>query len=157
MLAEYYNPETGEWELVDYTVNTTDNTVTITTDHLSEYCTVTLRDAGSPYALLSKFSSSRLDDETALAILREFEAADKPGEVGDGLLKEFYGQLLNIPSLGDAEAGLLHDVLGWTADVFELAEQGVGNKQMTSVWEKKRLYAVGTFCALFGRHDDRRI
>ena len=41
VLAEYYNSETGEWELVDYTVNTADNTVTITTDHLSEYCTVT--------------------------------------------------------------------------------------------------------------------
>ncbi len=63
VLAEYYNRETGEWKLVNYTVNITDNTVTITTDHLSEYCTVTLRDAGSPYALLSKFSSKRLDDE----------------------------------------------------------------------------------------------
>ncbi len=143
VLAEYYNPETGVWELVDYTVNTTDNTVTITTDHLSEYCTVTLRDAGSPYALLSKFSSKRLDDETAMAILREYEQAGQHGEVGDSLLCEFYGQLLNIPSLGDAEAGLLHDVLGWTADVFELAEQGVGDKQMASVWEKSGYMLLG--------------
>lgn len=143
VLAEYYNPETGEWELVVYTVNTADNTVTITTDHLSEYCTVTLRDAGSPYALLSKFSSKRLDDETAMAILREYEQTGQHGEVGDSLLREFYGQLLNIPSLGDAEAGLLHDVLGWTADVFELAEQGVGNKQMASVWEKSGYMLLG--------------
>lgn len=143
VLAEYYNPETGEWELVDYTVNTADNTVAITTDHLSEYCTVTLRDAGSPYALLSKFSSKRLDDETAMAILREYEQAGQHGEVGDSLLREFYGQLLNIPSLGDAEAGLLHEVLGWTADVFELAEQGVGNKQMASVWEKSGYMLLG--------------
>ena len=143
VLAEYHNPETGEWELVDYTVNTTDNTVSITTDHLSEYCTVTLKDAGSPYALLSKFSSRRLDDETAMAILREYEQAGQHGEVGNSLLCEFYGQLLNIPNLGDAEAGLLHDVLGWTADVFELAEQGVGNKQMASVWEKSGYMLLG--------------
>ncbi len=96
VLAEYYNRETGEWELVNYTVNITDNTVNITTDHLSEYCTVTLRDAGSPYALLSKFSSKRLDDETALAILQEFEASGKPGEVGDSLLRGFYKQFLPI-------------------------------------------------------------
>ncbi|MEO1814467.1 MAG: zinc-ribbon domain-containing protein [Acetobacterium sp.] len=143
VLAEYFNPETGEWELVDYTVNTADNTLTITTDHLSEYCTVTLRDAGSPYALLSKFSSRRLDDETAMAILREYEQTGQPGEVGDSLLSEFYEQLLYIPNLGDAEAGLLHEVLGWLTDVFELAEQGVGNKEMASVWEKSGYMLLG--------------
>ena len=143
VLAEYFNPETGEWELAVYTVNTDDNTVTISTDHLSEYCTVTLKDAGAPYALLSKFSSRRLDDETAMAILREYERAGQHGEVGDSLLREFYGQLLNIPSLGDAEAGLVHDVLGWLADVFELAEQGVGNKQMASIWEKSGYMLLG--------------
>lgn len=143
VLAEYYNPETGEWEIVDYTVNTADNTITITTDHLSEYCTVTLRDAGSPYALLSKFSSKRLADETAMAILREYEQAGQSGEVGDSLLSEFYEQLLYIPNLGDAEAGLLHEVLGWLADVFELAEQGVGNNQMASVWEKSGYMLLG--------------
>ena len=77
-LRSITTPETSEWELVDYTVNTAYNTVTITTDHLSEYSTVTLRDAGSPYALLSKFSNKRMDNETALAILREFEATGKP-------------------------------------------------------------------------------
>jgi len=143
VLAEYYNSETGEWELVDYTVNTADNTVTITTDHLSEYCTVTLQDAGSPYALLSKFSSKRLDNETAMAILREYEQAGQHGEVGDSLLREFYGQLLNIPSLGDAEAGLLHEVLGWLADVGELDAQGAGNKLFTSIMEKTGYMLLG--------------
>ena len=143
VLAEYYNSETGEWELVDYTVNTADNTVTITTDHLSEYCTVTLQDAGSPYALLSKFSSKRLDDETAMAILREYEQAGQHGEVGDSLLREFYGQLLNIPSLGEAEAGLLHEVLGWLADVGELDAQGAGNKLFTSIMEKTGYMLLG--------------
>ena len=82
VFAEYYNPETGEWELVDYTVNTADNTVTITTDHLSEYSTVTLRDAGSPYALLSKFSNKRMDNETALPFCGNLNDR-KPGEVGN--------------------------------------------------------------------------
>jgi len=143
MLAEHYNPETGEWELVDYTVNTTDNTVTITTDHLSEYCTVTLRDAGSPYALLSKFSSKRLDDETALAILREFEASGKPGEVGDSLLCEFYGQLLYVPDLGNAEAETLHEVLGWLADVGELDALGADNKLFANIMEKSGYMLLG--------------
>jgi hypothetical protein len=143
VLAEYYNPETGEWEIVDYTVNTTDNTITITTDHLSEYCTITLRDAGSPYALLSKFSSKRLDDETALAILREFEASGKPGEVGDSLLCEFYKQLLYIPSLGDAEAETLHEVLGWLADVGELDALGADNKLFANFLEKSGYMLLG--------------
>lgn len=143
VLAEYYNPETDQWELVDYTVNTTDNTVTITTDHLSAYCTVTLTDSHSPYALLSKFTSKRLDDETALALLREFETSGKPGEVGDSLLREFYGQLLDIPNLGDPEAGLLHEVFSWLTDAFELAEQGVGNKYFSSLWEKGGYMLLG--------------
>ena len=143
VLAEYYNPETDQWELVDYTVNTTDNTVTITTDHLSAYCTVTLTDSHSPYALLSKFTSKRLDDETALALLREFETSGKPGEVGDSLLREFYGQLLDIPNLGDPEAGLLHEVFSWLTDAFELAEQGVGNKYLSSLWEKGGYMLLG--------------
>jgi len=150
VLAEYYNPETGEWELVDYTVNTADNTVTITTDHLSEYCTVTLRDAGSPYALLSKFSSKRLDDETALAILREFEASGKPGEVGDSLLCEFYKQLLYIPSLGDAEAETLHEVLGWLADVGELDALGTDNKLFANVLEKSGYMLLGVSALSLG-------
>ena len=83
VFAEYFNPETGEWELVDYTVNTADNIVTITTDHLSQYCTVTVQDAGTPYAILSKFSNKRLDNEKALAILQEFETSGKPGDVGN--------------------------------------------------------------------------
>lgn len=95
-----------------------------------------MQDAGSPYALLSKFSSKRLDDETAMAILREYEQAGQHGEVGDSLLREFYGQLLNIPSLGEAEAGLLHEVLGWLADVGELDAQGAGNKLFASIMEK---------------------
>ncbi|MGI6778847.1 MAG: zinc-ribbon domain-containing protein [Acetivibrionales bacterium] len=143
VLAEYYNPETGEWELVDYTVNTAENTVTITTDHLSEYCTVTLQDAGSPYALLSKFSCKRLDDETALALLREFEATGKPGEVGDSLLKEFYMLISpirfspnEVADLSNADVELLQDLIGWTSDVCELAEQGLGNKQVARVWDK---------------------
>lgn len=143
VLAEYYNPETDQWELVDYTVNTTDNTVTITTDHLSAYCTVTLTDSHSPYALLSKFTSKRLDDETALDLLREFETSGKPGEVGDSLLREFYGQLLDIPNLGDPEAGLLHEVFSWLTDAFELAEQGVGNKYFSSLWEKGGYMLLG--------------
>lgn len=146
VLAEYYNRETGEWELVDYTVNTTDNTVAITTDHLSEYCTVTLKDAGSPYALLSKFSSKRLDDETALAILQEFEASGKPGEVGDSLLRGFYKQFLPIQYqqyLGDAEAELVHEVQGWLMDVSELAAQGGGYKQAANILEKSGYMLLG--------------
>jgi hypothetical protein len=150
VFAEYYNPETGEWELVDYTVNTADNTVTITTDHLSQYCTVTLRDAGSPYALLSKFSSKRLDDDTAMAVLREYEQAGQPGEVGDSLLKEFYMQLQRVyafipneVNLSNAEAERNHEVMGWVSDVFELAEQGRGYKQVASVWEKTGYMLLG--------------
>lgn len=153
VLAEYYNPETGEWELVDYTVNTADNTVTITTDHLSEYCTVTLRDAGSPYALLSKFSSKRLDDETALAILREFEASGKPGEVGDSLLYDFYKQLLPIDEpqyLGEAEADLAYEVMGWLTDVSELAAQGGGYKQAASILEKSGYMLLGVSALSLG-------
>lgn len=143
VLAEYYNPETSEWEIVDYTVNTAENTVSITTDHLSAYCTVTLTDSRSPYALLSKFTGKRLDDETALALLREFETSGKPGEVGDSLLREFYGQLLDIPNLGDSEAGLIHEVFGWLTDVSEMAEQGVGNKHISSIWEKGGYMLLG--------------
>ncbi|MDK2991056.1 MAG: hypothetical protein PWP48_289 [Clostridiales bacterium] len=146
VLAEYYNPETGEWELVDYTVNAADNTVTITTDHLSEYCTVTLRDAGSPYALLSKFSSKRLDDETAIAILREYEQTGQPGEVGDSLLRTFYKQFLPMQyqqNLGDAEAEAVHEVVGWLTDVSELAAQGGGYKQAASVLEKTGYMLLG--------------
>jgi hypothetical protein len=147
VLAEYYNPETGEWELVDYTVNAADNTVTITTDHLSEYCTVTLRDAGSPYALLSKFSNNRLDDETALAILREFEASGKPGEVGDSLIRSFYKQLLPLQYQDmypqNAEAELIHEIVDWVTDVSELAAQGGGYKQAASVLEKTGYMLLG--------------
>jgi len=160
VLAEYYNPETGEWELAVYTVNTADNTVTITTDHLSEYCTVTLKDAGSPYALLSKFTSRRLDDETALAILREFEAAGKPGEMGDSLLKKFYLQLMRVndalspvtyfdptppgnDDFSNAEAELYHEVIGWLTDVSELAAEGGGYKQAASVLEKTGYMLLG--------------
>jgi hypothetical protein len=153
VLAEYYNRETGEWELVNYTVNITDNTVTITTDHLSEYCTVTLRDAGSPYALLSKFSSKRLDDETALAILQEFEASGKPGEVGDSLLRGFYKQFLPIQYqqyLGDAEAELVHEVQGWLMDVSELAAQGGGYKQAANILEKSGYMLLGVSALSLG-------
>lgn len=150
VLAEYYNRETGEWELVDYTVNTTDNTVAITTDHLSEYCTVTLKDAGSPYALLSKFSSRRLDDDTAMAVLREYEQTGQPGEVGDSLLKEFYMQLQRVyvfipneVNLSNAEVERNHEVMGWVSDVFELAAQGGGYKQVASVWEKTGYMLLG--------------
>ncbi|MFV9473050.1 zinc-ribbon domain-containing protein [Advenella sp. RU8] len=96
VLAEYYNPETDEWEPVNHIVNTKDNVVVITTDHLSDYGTVTLRNAGTPYAMLSKFSSKPLDNKTALAILREFEQSGKPGKVGDSLLKKFYLQLMQM-------------------------------------------------------------
>ncbi len=153
VLAEYHNPETGEWELVDYTVNTEANNVVITTDHLSDYCTVTLRDAGSPYALLSKFSSKRLDDETAVAILREFEQTGQPGEVGDSLLRKFYVQFLPSYALdyigsydvdtGNAEAELVHEVIGWLTDVSELAAQGGGYKQAANVLEKSGYMLLG--------------
>ena len=146
VLAEYFNPETGEWELVDYTVNTEDNTVVITTDHLSDYCTVTLRDAGSPYALLSKFSSKRLDDETAMAILREFEQSGQPGEVGDSFLRSFYKQFLPLQYQqypADAEAELIHEVIGWLTDVSELAAQGGGYKQAADVLEKSGYMLLG--------------
>ena len=158
VFAEYYNPETSEWELVDYTVNTAYNTVTITTDHLSEYSTVTLRDAGSPYALLSKFSNKRMDNETALAILREFEATGKPGEVGNRVLDDFYKQLISVGGplyigesnsgdwlhilarqaqyLGEDESQLLYDVQGWLMDVAELAAEGGGYKHVASIIEK---------------------
>jgi hypothetical protein len=153
VLAEYYNSETGEWELVDYTVNTSDNTVTITTDHLSQYCTVTLRDAGSPYALLSKFSNKRLDDETALAILQEFEASGKPGEVGDSLLCGFYKQFLPMQyqqDLGDAEAGLAHEIVGWLTDLSELAAQGGGYKQAAKILEKSGYILLGVSALSLG-------
>ena len=146
VLAEYYNAETGEWELVDYSVNTEDNTVIITTDHLSDYCTVTLRDAGSPYALLSKFSTQRLDNETAMAILREFEQAGQPGEVGDSFLRSFYKQFLPMQYQeypADAEAELVNEVLGWLTDVGELAAQGGGYKQAANVLEKSGYMLLG--------------
>lgn len=153
VLAEYYNRETGEWEIVDYTVNTNHNTVTITTDHLSEYCTVTLRDAGSPYALLSKFSSKRLDDETAIAILREYEQTGQPGEVGDSLLRTFYKQFLPMQyqqNLGDAEAEAVHEVVGWLTDVSELAAQGGGYNQAASILEKSGYMLLGVSALSLG-------
>ena len=146
VLAEYYNPETSDWQFVDYTVNTHDNTVTIITDHLSQYCTVTLQDAGSPYALLSKFTSKRLEDETALAILREFEASGKPGETGDALLDDFYKKLFSADrpeGFGLAEIELIKDVQDWMIDVAELAAEGLGYKQVANVLEKTSYMLLG--------------
>jgi len=146
VLAEYHNPETGEWELVDYTVNTEANNVVITTDHLSDYCTVTLRDAGSPYALLSKFSSRQMDNETAMAILREFEQTGQTGEVGDSFLRSFYKQFLPLQYQqypANAEAELVHEVIGWLTDVSELAAQGGGYKQAANVLEKSGYMLLG--------------
>ena len=153
VLAEYYNRETGQWELVDYTVDTNHNTLTITTDHLSEYCTVTLRDAGSPYALLSKFSSKRLDDETAIAILREYEQSGQPGDLGDSLLRTFYKQFLPLQyqeNLGNVEADLVHELLGWLTDVSQLAAKGVGYKQTASILEKSNYMLLGVSALSLG-------
>ena len=119
VFAEYFNEDTGQWELVDYTVNTDNSTVTIITDHLSRYCTVAMRDAGSPYAMLSKIGNP-LGDETALAILKEFEELGQPGETGYSLLREIYAQLLPSDLIGDDEAELLNDVLGWMADAGDV-------------------------------------
>jgi hypothetical protein len=146
VFAEYFNPETGEWELVDYTVNTADNTITITTDHLSQYCTVTVQDAGTPYAILSKFSNKRLDNEKALAILQEFETSGKPGDVGNSFLSDLYSR--HIPSVmhpyfGDAEAGAFHDVLGWLTDIFELSAEGLGYREAARVYELNGYLLLG--------------
>ena len=155
VLAEYYNPETGEWELADYIVNTEDNTVIITTDHLSQYCTVTMQDAGQPYAVLSKFTNKRLDNEICLAVLREYEATGEPGEVGDRLLDEFFGQLLSmsgrwlgkladdVAQWGDAEADVIFDVETWLFDVAELAAEGSGYQSAARVLEKAGYLLLG--------------
>jgi len=150
VLAEYYNEQNGDWELVDYTVNTADNAVTITTDHLSRFCTVTVRDVGSPYALLSKFSGRALEDETALAILQEFEQSGQPGEVGDSLLRDFYTQFLPEEYVGNEEAELVNDVLGWLTDVSELAAAGSGYGKAAEVLQNSGYMLLGLAAVSLG-------
>jgi len=123
VFAEYFNEKIGAWELVDYTVNTANNTVNITTDHLSSYCTVTVRDADSPYALLSSIGN-QLADETALSILKEFEKTGQPGETGYTLLRDIYAQFLP-KGIGNEEAELLNDVLNWIADAGDVAAKNL--------------------------------
>ena len=150
VLAEYFNEQANAWEPVDYTVNTADNTVTITTDHLSSYCTVTMQDAGSPYALLSRFSGRTLDDESALAVLQEFEQRGQPGEVGDTLLRVFYTQFLPEDVVGNEEAELLNEVLGWLTDVSELAAAGSGYGKVAEVMQNSGYMLLGLSAVSLG-------
>ncbi|MGI5979241.1 MAG: zinc-ribbon domain-containing protein [Oscillospiraceae bacterium] len=153
VLAEYYNLETGEWELVDYSVNTQVNTVTITTDHLSEYCTVTLKDAGSPYAVLSKFTNKRLEDETALAVLREYEQTGQPGAVTESLMDELWDkfiQSMGVQNPGEPEENLKQDIKGWLFDAFELGAKGLGNNQAAKIWQLCGFVQLGLSAASLG-------
>ncbi len=150
VLAQYLNPATGEWELVDYTVNTDDNTVTVYTDHLSRFCTLTVQNPDSPYALLTRFSGRPLDDETALAVLREFEQAGQPGEVANSLMKQFYMWLTrdsfaqrSVENLSEEDVSLVNDVVGWLADAGEIAMRGGGYNRIAAVSDLASDFTLG--------------
>ncbi len=151
VLAQYQNPATGEWELADYTVNTEEKTVTIYTDHLSTFCTVTTEHAHSPYALLARIRARRLDDETALAVLREYEQTGQPGEVTNSLMKEFYLWLMRgtetplatVGDMSEEQIGLLNDVVGWVTDAGEIALRGGGYDKIGNVLSGVSTFTVG--------------
>ena len=125
VLAQYQNPETGEWELVDYTVNVDDNTVTIYTDHLSKYCTTTMNDPATPYAHIARIGNLRhVDTGRAIAILNEVQTLGQPGEQAQSLAMELLDTCFYYPNL--ALGGQTSDKIPLTADIlnwiFDAAE-----------------------------------
>ena len=151
VLAQHQNPETGEWELADFTVDTEQKTVTVYTDHLSTFCTVTTQDPGSPYALLARIRARRLDDETALAVLEEYERMGQPGEVTNGLMKQFYMLLVSPSESAHAAVGemsedlveLANDVLNWLTDAGEIYMRGFGHTRIANVLSGVSTFTVG--------------
>lgn len=146
IVAEYHNPRTGQWELVDYKINTQNHTVAITTDHLSDYCLLTFSDAGSPQAKLIKLITQKLDKETAMSILREYAKGDRSTSVSQRLLYEFYRRvmLLGPPeSLDKEDSKLVGDILGWLTDAGELAAQGGGYQKAAQILEKSGYMLLG--------------
>jgi hypothetical protein len=125
VLAQYQNPETGEWELVDYTVNVDDNTVTIYTDHLSKYCTTTVNDPATPYAHIARIGNLRhMDTGRAIAILNEVQTLGQPAKQTQSLAMELLDTCFYYPNL--ALGGETSDKIPLTANLmdwlFDVAE-----------------------------------
>lgn len=125
VLAQYLNPKTGEWELVDYIVNTDDNTVTIYTDHLSQYCTVTVNDPTTPYARIAKISNlNHMDTARAIAIIDEVQKSGQPGEQAQSLAMELLDTCFYYPNvvLGGETSDKIPlgvNLAGWIFDAAE--------------------------------------
>lgn len=111
VLAQYYNEELGEWELVDYTVDTQANTVTIVTDHLSDYCMVTVNQADTPLASIAQINkTAMLSNDELERVWNEYVNAGEPGEnaleVGYSAVSEMFGlgdNMLTFSVLGGAD------------------------------------------------------
>lgn len=94
VIAEYKNPQSGQWELIPFRVNTQAHSVTIITDHLSEYCVATFKDANTPYARIASLESCYLDDKVAADVLSEFSRNNKPGPTTASVNKQVWASLL---------------------------------------------------------------
>ncbi len=148
VFAEYRDKKSGEWVTVKHRVDTARHEVIITTDHLSDYCVVTVKDSNTPYAKLSSLESLYLDDQTAVQVLQEFQQkdADKRPKSAS-LVKQFYASLILLGKADvraasgadqeeqiaglheDAEKlmkvdedtyGLINDTMGWLGDLANL-------------------------------------
>ncbi len=76
----YFNESTSEWETVNYTVNTDNNTITIITDHLSKYGVFTVKNQNTRLARIASVMpyTNLVDSDTAKEIIGE--AIENPND-----------------------------------------------------------------------------
>lgn len=96
VMGMYWDEDSQDWMPADYIVDTANKQVHIITDHFSKYCTVTIYDAGSPYARIAEvtnFGDMALD--TAGKIFEEYAQTGMTGteatDVGMELLSTLTG------------------------------------------------------------------
>lgn len=98
VFAMYYNEESKQWETVDYTVDTENNKVIVTTNHLSPYGVFTVKNENTRLAYIGKVNSyaNIVDSAKAQEILNA-AIANPTGEnqvavdVGMGVMNDWLG------------------------------------------------------------------